>query len=100
MFSQKLYKSKNNSILFGVLGGLSEYFKVDPVLCRVLFVIAVVMLDTLSGVFILVYIVLAFVMPEKPVDYSDQPLDHSHYNQTPKQPIDVDEMDEEEWSNF
>ena len=47
--------------IFGVCGGLGAYFGIDPTLIRVLFVIAV--LGFGSG--ILIYIILALVMPEE-----------------------------------
>jgi predicted transcriptional regulator len=31
---KKLYKSKNDKVLSGLIGGLGEYFDVDPVLIR------------------------------------------------------------------
>lgn len=99
MSNPKLYKSKNNSILFGVLGGLSNYFNIDPVLTRVVFVIAMVMFDTISGGLILGYILLAFVMPEEPIDYTDHPVQHRHRSKS-QQPPDHDTLDEDEWSNF
>lgn len=36
---KQLRKSKHNEILFGVLGGIAEYFNIDPVLVRVIFVV-------------------------------------------------------------
>lgn len=49
-------------MLFGVCGGLAEYFAVDPTLVRLLFVFLVIVA---VGSPILVYIILAFVMPER-----------------------------------
>ncbi len=39
---KKLQKSKDNEILFGVLGGVAEYFGIDPVLVRVIFFVLAV----------------------------------------------------------
>ncbi len=36
---RKFYRSKSNKMLAGVCGGLGEYFGVDPLLFRLLFVI-------------------------------------------------------------
>lgn len=49
--------------LWGVCGGLAEYFDVDPVLVRAAWIIGV-----LVGLpfFLIGYIVLAIVMPESP----------------------------------
>jgi len=36
---KKLYRSSSNKIIAGVCGGLGEYFSVDPVLFRIIFVV-------------------------------------------------------------
>ena len=56
MSNAKLYRG--DGPLLGVCAGLGEYFGVDPVLIRILFVVAVLGFGT--GV--LIYIVLALVM--------------------------------------
>ncbi|WP_292485362.1 PspC domain-containing protein [Methanohalobium sp.] len=56
----KLTKSKSDRMLAGVCGGIAEYFDVDPVLVRVAFVV----LALVNGLGILLYIILAIVMPE------------------------------------
>lgn len=57
-------KSKDNAVIFGVLGGLGEYFNVDPVLLRVIVVVA----GFLTGGFpvIVLYLLLALIIPEEP----------------------------------
>jgi phage shock protein PspC (stress-responsive transcriptional regulator) len=47
--------------LFGVCSGLANYLDVDPTVIRLLFVLAAIMF----GTGILLYIILAFVMPDK-----------------------------------
>ncbi len=64
---KKLYRIKNGRVLAGVCGGIAEYFKLDPTVIRVLWVIA--SLIGFAGV--LAYIVCAFVIPEKPDDIID-----------------------------
>ena len=54
-----LYKSRKDRFLFGVCGGLAEYFEVDPTLVRIL---TAVLCTTGTG--LLLYIVAAVVMPE------------------------------------
>ena len=54
-----LYKSRKDRFLFGVCGGLAEYFEVDPTLVRIL---TAVLCTTGPG--LLLYIVAAVVMPE------------------------------------
>ena len=54
-----LYKSRKDRFLFGVCGGLAEYFEVDPTLVRIL---TAALCTTGTG--LLLYIVAAVVMPE------------------------------------
>lgn len=58
---KRLTKSSTNQVVFGVLGGLGEYFDIDPVVLRV-----IVVFLTFFGVgsTIPLYIILALVMPE------------------------------------
>ncbi len=60
--SKKLYRSNENRILFGVAGGLGEYFEVDPVWVR----LALVLLAFLGGPGLLVYLVMWLVVPRAP----------------------------------
>lgn len=59
---KKLYRSNSNKVLFGVCGGLGEYFNVDPTLVRV----AAVVGCCVAGISIIAYIIAAIVMPENP----------------------------------
>ena len=64
--AKRLVKSKNKK-LFGVAGGLAEYFDVDPLLMRVLIVI----LTLIVGVALIGYILLAIWMPKPAEDYTN-----------------------------
>lgn len=57
-----LTKSKTNKKLEGVLAGVAEYFAVDPTLVRIGF--ALVCLLTTVIPFVIVYYIMAWVMPE------------------------------------
>jgi len=57
---EKLVKSKTDHVIWGVCGGIAEYFKVDPVIVRLAFVVLIL----LDGIGILLYIILAIIMPE------------------------------------
>ena len=61
---KKLYKSDFDQILTGVIGGVGEYFDVDPTVLRIGFVLLVV----ISGIFpgIIAYIIAYFLIPERP----------------------------------
>ncbi|WP_455660730.1 PspC domain-containing protein [Pradoshia sp.] len=73
MNTNKLYKSKTNIILTGVLGGCSDYLKMDATILRLLFVL--VTLLTAFIPFLIFYIVAAFLIPhegQRPVDFTEQ----------------------------
>jgi phage shock protein C len=57
----RLYRSRRDRILFGVCGGLGNYFSVDPALIRLVFVL----ITLAGGAGILAYIMLAIIMPEE-----------------------------------
>ena len=59
MENKRLYRSQKNSVIAGVCGGLAEYFNVEPVLIRGLFVVAILA----GGGGVLVYIVLWIITP-------------------------------------
>jgi phage shock protein C len=60
---KKLYKSNRNKVLFGVCGGLAEYFNIDVTLVRLVFIVL-----ALSGAGVLAYIIAAIVIPEESYD--------------------------------
>ena len=60
---KKLYRSRQNRIIFGVCGGLGEYFGLDPIIFRLIFVA----LTFGGGAGILLYIVMAFLVPNTPL---------------------------------
>ncbi|MBN1251491.1 MAG: PspC domain-containing protein [Bacteroidales bacterium] len=57
--SKKLYRSADDKVLGGVCGGLGAYFNIDPVIFRLIFVLAL-----LFSVGFLIYIILWIVLPE------------------------------------
>jgi phage shock protein C len=60
---RQLMRSVLDRKLFGVCGGLGEYFNIDPTLVRILFITATV---ASGGFGVLLYIVLIISMPIKP----------------------------------
>jgi len=58
---KQLTRSTQDEQIAGVCAGLAQYFGIDVVLVRALFVIATLM----GGPGLLLYIVLVFVMPEE-----------------------------------
>lgn len=61
---KRLYKSEKNRVFGGVIGGVGEYFNIDPVILRVIWVIMVAFTGFVPG--IIAYLVANFVIPERP----------------------------------
>ncbi len=61
---KKIYRSQKNKVIGGVCGGIGEYFDIDPVLIRLIFII----LFFSAGVGFLGYIIAWIIIPEKPLD--------------------------------
>ena len=59
---KKLYRSKSNQMIAGVCGGLAEYLNIDVSIVRIIWAL----IALTAGVGVLLYIVCAFVIPEKP----------------------------------
>ena len=55
-----LSKSKNK-VIAGVCGGIGEYFGIDPVIIRLLWVLSIVF----AGTGILLYVIAAIIMPQR-----------------------------------
>lgn len=60
---KRLYRSRDSKILGGVCGGLGEYFNIDPVIFRVIFVL-LMLPGGLPG--IIPYAVLWLIVPLRP----------------------------------
>jgi phage shock protein C len=56
---KRLYRSRKNKVIAGVCGGVGEYFKIDPVIIRILAVI-------IPGFSWVAYLILAIIIPEEP----------------------------------
>ncbi|KTC64818.1 phage shock protein C, PspC (plasmid) [Legionella adelaidensis] len=59
---RRLYRSKRDRMIAGVCAGLADYFKIDPTLVRLLFVIFLLA----GGSAFLAYIILWLVVPVDP----------------------------------
>lgn len=66
---KKLYRNRKNGMVGGVCAGLADYFEVDRVLVRILFVVALIM--TLQVAFI-AYIVAYFALDNDPNTLVDE----------------------------
>ena len=61
--NKRLYRSSTERKIAGVCGGLAEYFDIDPVIMRLIFVFLLLLG---IGPIILVYIIFWIVVPEDP----------------------------------
>ena len=61
MVPKRLYKIERGRKIFGVCGGLAEYFNIDVSLVRIVWVLLVLF----GGTGILLYLVCAIVLPNK-----------------------------------
>ncbi len=60
---KRLYRSRNDRVIAGVCAGFGHYFNLDPVLFRV---VAVILGFMSLGTVLLLYLVLALVIPLEP----------------------------------
>ncbi|KPJ56868.1 phage-shock protein [Parcubacteria bacterium DG_74_2] len=60
---KKLYKSRENKIIAGVIGGLGEYFNLDPVILRLVWILIVVFTGIFPG--IIAYLTAALIVPNR-----------------------------------
>lgn len=64
----RLYRSSSNRMIGGVCGGLAEYFKIDALIVRILFVTFAVMF---SGTGLPLYLLLWIFVPEREKPFVD-----------------------------
>lgn len=83
---KKLYKSKDNKVVLGLLGGVGEYFDVDPLVIRIGFVV-VALLSHLYPAIILYFIISLFI-PSHPgvpqTEVSPMPMKTEEKKEEPK----------------
>ncbi len=60
--AKRVYRSRNEKVIAGVCGGLGEYFGVDPVLIRIVWVLMIIC----AGTGILAYILAWILIPKEP----------------------------------
>lgn len=58
---KRLYRNTDEKVLAGVCAGLADYFDIDPVLVRVVWVL----LAFSFGTGVLAYIICIFIIPKK-----------------------------------
>jgi phage shock protein C len=78
---ERLYRSRRVRVFGGVAGGIAQYFNIDPIIIRILFIAFTI----LHGFGLLLYIILWIVVPEEPFElaYSFKPDEHANTEGTP-----------------
>ncbi|MGH2455690.1 MAG: PspC domain-containing protein, partial [Candidatus Limnocylindria bacterium] len=61
--NRRLYRSRTDSILGGVAGGVADYLDVDPSIVRIVWAILGIVT---GGIFVVLYVVMWIVVPEAP----------------------------------
>lgn len=61
---KKLYRSRKHRVIAGVAGGIAEYFNIDAIIVRIIFIIFGF---SSAGTAILLYILAVFLIPEAPI---------------------------------
>jgi phage shock protein C len=64
---KRIYRSKKESMIAGVCGGLGEYLDIDPVIVRIIFVL----LAFAGGAGVIGYIIAWIIIPEAPAGTAD-----------------------------
>ncbi|HHX02934.1 MAG TPA: PspC domain-containing protein [Tissierellia bacterium] len=65
--TNRLYRSRTNSVLAGVCGGIAEYFQVDPSAVRIVTALLIIP----GGLSIWVYILAALIIPKEPLSSAE-----------------------------
>lgn len=68
--TKRLYKSNTNKVVAGVIGGVGEYFDIDPTLLR----LAYILIAIVTAIFpaIVGYFIACLVVPAKPIETSNK----------------------------
>ena len=62
MEKKKLYRSRDNKVVWGIFGGIGEYFDLDPVFLRLGWILITVFTGFAPG--IVAYVIAALIVPK------------------------------------
>ncbi|OGG72795.1 hypothetical protein A3A38_00575 [Candidatus Kaiserbacteria bacterium RIFCSPLOWO2_01_FULL_53_17] len=65
METKRLYRSETNRVFAGICGGLGEYWNIDPVIIRLMWLLVVIFTGIFPGV--VAYILAIFIVPARSV---------------------------------
>lgn len=60
--NKRLYRSSTNKVFAGVCGGVGEFFEIDPVLVRLIWLLIVVFTGGVPG--LVAYIIAVYIIPK------------------------------------
>ena len=93
---KKLYRSRKNSKIAGVCGGIAEYFDVDPTIIRLLAVLTIFF----GGGGIIAYIIAWIIIPLEPLEEeyksSEKNSDYAKKEDQDNTTIDAEIIDDSE----
>ena len=102
MMKKKLTKSNKNVVLTGTLAGIGEYIGIDPTVIRVLYVFLSLVA---FGSPIILYILLALIIPDAPSERTNYGHNNAYYKKNnyrkqTKKRKEAEKIDDDEWSDF
>ena len=81
--ADRLYRSRDDRMLAGVAGGVAEHLDADPSLIRIVWAVLIFLT---GGLALLVYIVMAIVVPERPAGHAAPPCPTPGRDAAPRRP--------------
>jgi phage shock protein C len=82
---KRLYRSENDKVFAGILGGLGEYLDIDPTILRLIYILIAILTGLVPAV--IGYIIAYLIVPPKPRYLTKE----SNYKETPKKDMPKDE---------
>ena len=76
MEKKKLYRSRTDKKLLGVLGGFAQYFGIDATILRIIYVLLSLFV---IGCPVIIYLIVALIIPEEPENFNNG-NDNSYQN--------------------
>lgn len=73
---KKLYRSSTNKVVAGIIGGLGDYWDIDPVVLRLAFVFLILATGLVPGV--LAYAIALLIVPKQGRRETAKHDEHSH----------------------
>lgn len=70
---KRLYRSRDQRLLSGVIGGIAEHYDIDPTLPRLAFILFLLITGVFPGV--ILYLIAVFMVPEAPCIARSVPTD-------------------------